>query len=114
MNHAKEVLFAIGMQFQPVEDPMVVELLVLREAIVWCLDHGFTVMRFEGDAKVVIEKIARGDTSDNRVGAVLEEILQYFVVHSGFNIRFVGRRNNKVAHLVAHKVLSLYQTISLF
>ncbi|CAL1404945.1 unnamed protein product [Linum trigynum] len=111
-NHARECLLARGVQFQAVDDPMVAELLVLREAVVWCLELGFFNVSFEGDAKVIIDKINSADTRDNRLGAVLVEIVQYFRAHTGFSIRFVGREHNRVAHVVARKALSLYPAIS--
>ncbi|CAL1353228.1 unnamed protein product [Linum trigynum] len=86
---------------------MVVELLTLREAINWCLDHGFSGMQFEGDAKVVIDKICQGDVRDSRMGAVLEEVVMMLAANSGFSVRFIGRDSNRVAHVVARKALSL-------
>ncbi|CAL1373191.1 unnamed protein product [Linum trigynum] len=71
LNHAREVLWDMGVQFPLVDDPIVTELLVLREAISWCLGHGFLEMRFEGDAKVVIDNINKADVRDNRMGAIL-------------------------------------------
>ncbi|CAL1399489.1 unnamed protein product [Linum trigynum] len=91
---------------------MVVELLTLREAIGWCLGLGFAMVRFEGDAKVVIDKINSRQASDNRVGAILEEVLHHFDSHPGLGVRFVGRNNNRVAHRVARKTLSLSPTMS--
>ncbi|CAL1405225.1 unnamed protein product [Linum trigynum] len=57
LNPNREVLMVQGIQFLLIDDPLVVEMLALREAILWCLDHGFTEVRFEPDAKVVIKKI---------------------------------------------------------
>ncbi|CAL1367109.1 unnamed protein product [Linum trigynum] len=68
MTPAREILLANGVQFSCIADPMVVELLVLREAVCWCLDRGFTEVSFEGDAKVIIDKINRGKTGDNQMG----------------------------------------------
>ncbi|CAL1398080.1 unnamed protein product [Linum trigynum] len=91
---------------------MVIELLTLREAIGWCLGLGFTEVRFEGDAKVIIDKIISRQASDNRVGAILEEVLHYFLSHPGLAVRFIGRSNNRVAHRVARKTLSLSPTMN--
>ncbi|CAL1387228.1 unnamed protein product [Linum trigynum] len=107
-NQDGEVLLAKGVQFDVIEDPMIVELLVLREALFRCLANGFTMMRFEGDAKVIIDKINHRDTQDSRIGALLEEVLYSFSIHSGFRVRFVGRSNNRVAYLVVRKALSLH------
>ncbi|CAL1374528.1 unnamed protein product [Linum trigynum] len=103
-----------GIHFPCLDDPLVVELLVLREAVLWCLELGLSDVRFEGDAKIIIDKIIQADVRDNRVGAVLEELLPYFSSLTGFSVRFVGRRSNRVAHMVARKALSLYPTMSRF
>ncbi|CAL1362741.1 unnamed protein product [Linum trigynum] len=107
-GQGRSVLRAKGVQFARIDEPMVVELLVLREAITWCLEWGLSEVRFEGDAKVIIDKINQADSRDNHLGAVLEEICQHFDAHPGFSVRFVGRDNNRVAHSVARKALSLY------
>ncbi|CAL1372837.1 unnamed protein product [Linum trigynum] len=110
----RTLLMARGIQFAQMDDPAVVELLVLREAIIWCMEQGLSAVRFEGDANVIIDKINQADTRDSRLGAVLEEIVLYLRAQSGFSVRFVGRKNNRVAHLVARKALSLYLTMSRF
>ncbi|CAL1360054.1 unnamed protein product [Linum trigynum] len=50
-------LMARGLQFRGIYDPLDAEALALREAILWCWDSSFAVVRFEGDAKVLIHKI---------------------------------------------------------
>ncbi|CAL1372399.1 unnamed protein product [Linum trigynum] len=111
---ARTLLLARGVKFSQMDDPVVVELLVLREAIIWCMEQGLSEVRFEDDAKVITDKINQADTRDSRLGAVLEEIGHYFRTRPGFSMRFVGRENNRVAHLVARKALSLYPTMSRF
>ncbi|CAL1381153.1 unnamed protein product [Linum trigynum] len=91
------------------DEPATVELLVLREAILWCLRLGYHVICFEGDAKVVIDKINQSNTRDSRMGALLQEVVSYCTLHQGLSVRFVGRSNNRVAHVVAKKGLALYQ-----
>ncbi|CAL1412530.1 unnamed protein product [Linum trigynum] len=108
----REILLTDGVQFPLIDDPMEVELMVLREAILLCLGHGFMEVRFKGDAKVVIKKIIRAHTKDSRIGVILEEIVQYFALHTRFSVRFVGQSSNMVAHLVARKALALYPTAS--
>ncbi|CAL1353003.1 unnamed protein product [Linum trigynum] len=104
------VLLAKGIQFLSIEDPVVAEVLALREAVRWCIARGFGEVCFEGDAKVIIDKVRRREAEDSRMGAVLSEVVQLFVAHPGLSIRFVGRRSNRVAHLVARKAISLYPT----
>ncbi|CAL1400212.1 unnamed protein product [Linum trigynum] len=93
---------------------MVVEMLVLREAVVWCMANRFTQVRFESDVKVVIDKINKADARDSQIGALMEEVLQYFAIHGGMSVHFVGRRSNRVAHLVARKAVQLYPIASRF
>ncbi|CAL1394348.1 unnamed protein product [Linum trigynum] len=114
LSPSGDVLMAHGIQFQGIDDPVFMELLVLREAITWCLGQGFTGMRFEGDAKIVIDKINCKDARDNRMGSVPEEVFQYCRSSPGISVRFIGRSSNRVAHLVARKALSLYPTMSRF
>ncbi|CAL1393166.1 unnamed protein product [Linum trigynum] len=112
MTPNRDILMATGVQFPVIDDPLVVELLVLREAVLWCMGHILYNVGFEGDAKVVIDKIKRVDTRDSRLGAILEEVLHYFACNPGFSVRFIGRRSNRLAHMVARKALSLYPTMS--
>ncbi|CAL1396769.1 unnamed protein product [Linum trigynum] len=111
---ARSRILAKGVQFPQIDEPKMMELLVLREAVAWCVECGLSEVRFEGDAKVLIDKINQADIRDSRLGAVLEEIDQSLCVHSGFSVRFVGRENNRVAHSVARKALSLYPTVCRF
>ncbi|CAL1377023.1 unnamed protein product [Linum trigynum] len=112
MNPAGEVLRAKGVQFVGVDEPLVAEMLTLHEAVLWCIASGFTEVQFEGDDKVIIDKFNHADIRDSRIGALLEEVLHCLSNHSGFSVRFVGRRSNRVAHLVARKTLLLYPTTS--
>ncbi|CAL1402070.1 unnamed protein product [Linum trigynum] len=81
-----DVLLASGVQFPGIDESAVVELFVLREAILWCLGHGFTEVGFEVDAKVIIDKINQADIRDNQLGVVLEEVLQVVGGTSGFSV----------------------------
>ncbi|CAL1400383.1 unnamed protein product [Linum trigynum] len=63
----REVWLVKGVHLPWVDDPLVVELLVLREAILWCLSLGLSAVTFEGDAKVLIDKINQADARDSRV-----------------------------------------------
>ncbi|CAL1412945.1 unnamed protein product [Linum trigynum] len=108
---ARSLLLAKGVQFPQINEPQMVELFVLREAVAWCVECGLSEVRFEVDAKVLIDKINQADIRDSRLGAVLQEIDQSLRVHSGFSVRFVGRENNRVAYSVARKALSLYPTV---
>ncbi|CAL1367197.1 unnamed protein product [Linum trigynum] len=83
---ARALLLTKGVQFSHLDDPVMVELLVLREAIIWCMEQGLSKVRFEGDAKVIIDKIIQANTRDSRLGAFLEEISHYFRTQTGFSV----------------------------
>ncbi|CAL1368759.1 unnamed protein product [Linum trigynum] len=102
------VIRAQGVQYRVVDDPLVVEALVLREALLWRVANGFQEVRFEGDAKVIFDKINQAEIRNSRIGMILDEICQCMGNQPGFSLRFVGRRNDRVAHAVARKALSLY------
>ncbi|CAL1361259.1 unnamed protein product [Linum trigynum] len=108
----REVDGAIGVYLPEVDDPKLVELLVFREAILWCRNRGLRQVQFEGDAKVVIDRLNSAQGSDSTAGAIFREVLLYLAENEGFRVRFVGRRSNRVAHMVARKALSLYPTAS--
>ncbi|CAL1399998.1 unnamed protein product [Linum trigynum] len=101
------VCFVQGFSYAGLVDPFLVELVAFRDAIRWCFLKGLTEVKFYGDAKVVIEKIQRADTRDLRGGRILEEIGGIRWRFQSFEIDFVGRSNNRVAHEVARKTLSL-------
>ncbi|CAL1377793.1 unnamed protein product [Linum trigynum] len=101
------VCFVKGFSYAGLVDPFLVELIAFRDAIQWCSMKGLTEVKFYGDAKVVIDKIQRSDTRDLRGGRILEEIGGIRRRFASFDIAFVGRSNNRVAHEVARKTLSL-------
>ncbi|CAI0429775.1 unnamed protein product, partial [Linum tenue] len=63
--------------------------------VTWCLELGFQEVCFQGDAQIIIDKVAARDVHDVQIGAVLEEIVGMFTNHSALQVRFVGRSNNR-------------------
>ncbi|CAL1357399.1 unnamed protein product [Linum trigynum] len=53
----REVLMVKGVQFPWFDDPLVVELVTLREAVLWCQSLGWADITFEGVAKIIMDKI---------------------------------------------------------
>ncbi|CAL1358535.1 unnamed protein product [Linum trigynum] len=107
------VVAARGVVFPEVDEPMLVEVLALREAILWCRGRGCVLVHFEGDAKVVVDILLLAQGSDSTASAIFREVLLYLAENVGFSVRFVGRSINRVAHLVvARKALSLYPIAS--
>ncbi|CAL1410198.1 unnamed protein product [Linum trigynum] len=106
------VVGAKGVCFPEVDDPMLVEVLALKEAILWCRSTACCFVRFEGDGKVVVDRLLLAQGSDSMAGAIFREVLLYMAENGGFSVRCVGRRINRVAHLVARKALLLYPIAS--
>ncbi|CAL1374106.1 unnamed protein product [Linum trigynum] len=79
----REILLDQGTQFRSIDDPLVVESLALREAIFWCVAHGFLDVKFEGDAKVIIDKINRADTRDSRLGLFWKKLCSVSILTLG-------------------------------
>ncbi|CAL1410668.1 unnamed protein product [Linum trigynum] len=102
------VFAAQGLMFTGLQDPMLVELSTLRDAMRWCQHRGLEAVTFEGDAKIVIDKVNARDVCAATGGALFEEIRQLLLLSPGFRVKFVGRQNNRVAHMVAKKALSLF------
>ncbi|CAL1371914.1 unnamed protein product [Linum trigynum] len=80
--------------------------------MLWCTQRGLGQVRFESDAQVVINRLAKSPVQDSRAGAIFQEVQRCLAEQEEFSVRFVGRRSNRVAHLVARKALSLYPTTS--
>ncbi|CAL1389207.1 unnamed protein product [Linum trigynum] len=80
-GYTRNVVGTRGMWYVGLQNSMLVEALALRDAIHWCQNKGFDMVRIEGDAKVVIDKVNVGVVRDETVGALLEEI-RHLLVHA--------------------------------
>ncbi|CAL1399730.1 unnamed protein product [Linum trigynum] len=109
---AGNIMLARGVQFPGLDSPLVAEALTLREAVTWCLELGFHVVCFQGDAQSIIDKVTKRDVHDVQIGAILEEIVGVFANHSALQVRFAGRSNNRVTHSVARNALVLFPATS--
>ncbi|CAL1355816.1 unnamed protein product [Linum trigynum] len=106
---------ARGGWLQGVPELAMVELVALRESVLWCVSARFTTMLLAGDAKGIIDKVRAGVVNDALGGAILQEIKWMLRDNPGFSVHFVGRQNNRASHLVTRKALSLsLRTLSSF
>ncbi|CAL1375609.1 unnamed protein product [Linum trigynum] len=101
------VCFVQGFRYAGLVDPFLVELVAFRDAVQCRSLKGLVEVQFCGDAKVAIDKIQTRDARDVKGGRILEEIRKLRHFYQRFEVAFVGRSNNRVAHEVVRKTLSL-------
>ncbi|CAL1395383.1 unnamed protein product [Linum trigynum] len=97
---------AYGKFYPGLNDPFLAELLALRDAMLWCVNHGYYNVCFCGDSQLVTRRATENEVHHESGGAILEEIR--LLKSSFFFIKFVfaPRRTNRAAHLVAKTALA--------
>ncbi|CAI0629245.1 unnamed protein product [Linum tenue] len=98
---------AKAQHYAGIEDPYILESLALRDCLQECVRRQLRNVVVGGDAKVVIDKCRHRDTSDGKIGAILQEILSLLGDLGNSQVLFIGRNFNRVAHSVARRALSL-------
>ncbi|XP_026417529.1 uncharacterized protein LOC113313018 [Papaver somniferum] len=80
------------------------ECLALKESIIWAREKNLTKVMFEGDCVNMVNCVTQAKSSV-RWGneAIVNEIRQLFSWFSWFNVSYVKRQANKVAHVIANK-----------
>ncbi|CAL1390217.1 unnamed protein product [Linum trigynum] len=99
------ILFAFGKAYEGLSDPFVMECLALRDALQWCLMHGFVFVKFHGDSQQLIHRMVRSDVSHDRSGAILEDARALASQFSWVSFCFVSR---------AHREFDDWSTPALF
>ncbi|CAL1357299.1 unnamed protein product [Linum trigynum] len=107
MDDSGDLRMAKAHQYVGIGDPYVLEALALRDCLNECLSRQLRNVIIGEDAKVIIDKCCNKDTSDARIGALLQEIMLLLVDLGDAKVVFVGRNRNRVAHFVARRALSL-------
>lgn len=69
--------------------PIVIELRALRRAMVFCLELGFTVAQFEGDAQIVVTALNNETESLAWYGHLVEEAKLIFQQQNHWSLSFV-------------------------
>ncbi|CAL1413360.1 unnamed protein product [Linum trigynum] len=101
-----QLVFAFGRHYPGVSDPFISELLALRDAVNWCVLHGFGSVNFCGDCQLLIRRIRTREVNHGMGGALLEEVCSASALFSFFYCNFTPRLYNRAAHLVASNALS--------
>jgi hypothetical protein len=82
-----------------IEDAFVAEAFALYAAMVLALSYGYTQMIFEGDCKVVIDKLKKKSANDRSyLGSFLKEIWNLIGYFEICKFQFTPRNCNQVAH----------------
>ncbi|KAF5481803.1 hypothetical protein F2P56_002425 [Juglans regia] len=102
-----EVLVFICDVRKHVVDPALAESWALWKALEICNELALSKVIFEGDAASVINRINKDVEDQSSMGHILEDIKQFFKGKREWNVRFVPRDGNRVAHLLAKHALVL-------
>ncbi|XP_040998224.1 uncharacterized protein LOC121244278 [Juglans microcarpa x Juglans regia] len=102
-----EVLVSVCDVRNHVDHPAIAESWALWKALEICNKLALSRVTFEGDAVVVINGINREVEDQSCMGHITEDIKQVFKAKRDWNIRFVPKDGNKVAHMLAKYVLEL-------
>ncbi|XP_058742674.1 uncharacterized protein LOC131615213 [Vicia villosa] len=94
--------------FSPITDVDTVEALGLLAAINWVLDLGYDNVVFESDSKSVVDSVTIHKPNDSDFGTITRVCYQV-LTHStrNFQIKFIRRQANEVAHALAKATPSL-------
>ncbi|XP_040987788.1 uncharacterized protein LOC121235507 [Juglans microcarpa x Juglans regia] len=82
------------------------ECIAMWEAMVLCEELGLGEVIFEGDAKSVIDAVSSGEKDDSSYGHLVENLQQKLNFYSRWEVAFIHREGNEVAHQLAK--LALY------
>ncbi|XP_035543621.1 uncharacterized protein LOC118347698 [Juglans regia] len=106
-----EALVAVCDQKEHVDNPMVAESYALRVALDVCGELNIQRAIFEGDAKSVITAVHREAEDLSLVGFIVEDIKFSFHRRPDWQLLFVFREKNIIAHILAGKALSFKEKI---
>ncbi|XP_042942801.1 uncharacterized protein LOC122276986 [Carya illinoinensis] len=79
----------------------VAECTALWEAMALCEDLGLRGVMFEGDAKCVIDAVKKYEEDDSKFGHLVEGLQQKLKTYNRWEVGFVHRMGNEVAHQLA-------------
>ncbi|XP_042942878.1 uncharacterized protein LOC122277061 [Carya illinoinensis] len=100
-----DVLVAACGRRKYLHHPATAESLALRRAAEIYTELNYTKVILEGDAKGVIEAVNREAEDLSVYGNIIQEIKRYFRNRKEWEVRFVKREMNTVAHILARTAL---------
>ncbi|CAL1352559.1 unnamed protein product [Linum trigynum] len=109
-NGDRAVVCAYGKYYEGISDPFLLELLALRDAMVWSLHCGYSSVCFCGDSQLVVRRAMEDDVYHDLGGAVLEEVRVLKASFAFVSVVFAPRSTNRAAHRVARTALASVAT----
>ncbi|XP_042939333.1 uncharacterized protein LOC122274353 [Carya illinoinensis] len=100
-----DVLAAACGQRKYLHHPATAESLALRREAEICTELNYTKVILEGDAKGIIEAVNREAEDLSIYENIIQEIKRYFRNRKEWEVRFVKREMNTVAHILARTTL---------
>jgi ribonuclease HI len=83
------------------------EAMALKEAMEEMIHRGLSHVIFESDSKVVVDAIASRQVGVSEFSIVISHIQSLLLTNSYFEVKFVKRQANKVAHSLARAAYSM-------
>jgi ribonuclease HI len=82
------------------------EALAIREAMCEIIQRGFTQVIFESDSKVVVDAIHSRNVGVSEFCSIISSIQSLLLLYPNFEVKFVKRQANSVAHTLARAAYS--------
>ncbi|CAN1135539.1 Putative ribonuclease H protein At1g65750 [Linum perenne] len=83
------------------------EAISLEEAMSWIRELGFAEVDFESDALTVVKSIKSFQDDDTEYGDIINRVRELLDSNPGFEIEYVSRSRNSVAHCLARHASSV-------
>ncbi|CAN0911700.1 Putative ribonuclease H protein At1g65750 [Linum grandiflorum] len=99
------IMHAVGTPYPGICNPLVLELLAVRDACLWCCRVDLLQVDIEGDATQVVAHVRAGHTLLSAGGAIVADIRHFLAAAPGLHLQTVRRSVNGVAHSVARMAL---------
>ncbi|EEF50080.1 conserved hypothetical protein [Ricinus communis] len=91
-------------------EPRLAEAVALKEAIRWAIQMRFSLVVFESDSKIAVDAIRSLAADWSEFGIIIDECRSLLSLGLNFQVYFVKRQANMVAHVLA---MSSYSYASL-
>jgi ribonuclease HI len=81
--------------------------MAIKETIGEMLQRGFTNVNFESDSKIVVDAISSSQLGISEFSLLISNIKSLLLSNPNFEVKFVKRQTNMVAHSFARAAYSI-------